>query len=131
MPLTVHEVARRQVIAHAGQGLWLMARVEGIDGSLVTQGSVAAADFTVTDQTTGEATVTADALVVSAIVFDTLQTDDRWKQDEVGYNVRFWLPGSSIPNPRPYAVELQLTPASDVEKQFLVPWDVHAQKVFR
>lgn len=131
MTLTVHEVQRRQVLAHAGYGTWLMARVEGIDGSLVDQASVDSANYSVVDTTTGLAGVSAQPLVVSGTIFDTLQTDDRWKVDATGYNVRFWLPGSAIPLARLYAVELAIVPASDPEKAFLVPWDVHARKVHR
>lgn len=81
----------------AGASFPLMARIVGVNGNNLTQAvtlSVAYRIFT-KDRSTPEVTGT---LTVSAVIFDTLQTDD-WdtNKDSSGYNFRWDVPGSLVP----------------------------------
>ena len=85
-----------------GQSFYLMAYVEGNDGTGITQ--VAMASITYTIYRAGTAQVVASgSLVIGSVVFDTpVQTDDdpRWRAREVdypGYNFAWQVPASLVP----------------------------------
>ena len=70
-----------------------MARVVGADGSAVTQSDISTAEYSIyllDDQDPDSLTAVDDhnavSLTVSSVVYDTLQTDDRWDEDGTGYN---------------------------------------------
>jgi hypothetical protein len=93
---------------------FLMARIEGTDGDLITQADVSSIAYTSVDMH-GDTTsaVSSGALVVAATVFDTLQTDSRWTVDSTGYNFGFLLPAACIPEgDRCYSIDVVLTMAS-------------------
>lgn len=64
-----------------------MARVVGQDGVNILQAGITSITYGVRDVTDGSEIVAAGtALTVANVVFDTLQTDDRWDEDTDGYN---------------------------------------------
>lgn len=73
----------------------MMARVVGKDDAIITQATIASAQYTISelDPSCADSETPVDghedvALVVADIIFDTLQTDSRWnpKIDTTGYN---------------------------------------------
>lgn len=71
-----------------------MARVEA-DGSLITQATVSSITWKSFDLCDRDTTVGSGTLTVTDVVFDSLQTDDRWTEDSTGYNFRHDVPGTN------------------------------------
>lgn len=99
-----------------------LARVVDAEKTAVTQASIASAAYTIyanpTNTSLGSAVTGHDdvSLDVSSVIFDTLQTDDLWETDGIGYNFKH-TPSASSNFPFPnrgseYILEYQLTPAS-------------------
>jgi hypothetical protein len=66
-----------------------MARIAGADGAAITQASLTSITYGVFNKADDSAIVAAGtALTIADVVFDTLQTDDRWTVDSTGYNFR-------------------------------------------
>ena len=72
-------------IAFAKTGAQVMARIAGQSGALITQASLTTIHRRVTNDQTGAEISASTALTISAVVFDTLQTDARWTKDATGY----------------------------------------------
>jgi hypothetical protein len=120
----------------AKSGVVLMGRILGADGSAVTQASLIAVSYKVTDLTTGDEGET-QSLTVSAVIFDTLQTGSGWNEDSTGFSFRAVIPASQFvftPNdsptivPHKYQVDVRFTPTSG--EQFVVPWVLMAHPVW-
>jgi len=101
----------------------LLGRVVGHDAQPVVQADIASASYSVylldDDDADGRTAVAghADAaLTVSELIFNSLQTDDLWTADAVGYNFRHVLDVSQhqafAVAGRRYLIEFQLTPAA-------------------
>jgi hypothetical protein len=100
----------------------LLARVVDYDGTYITQSDISSASYTITevnsdgtdgDPVTGHNNV---SVPVSNLIYDTLQTDNTWTIDDIGYNFRHVLdistnPAFPAPNKR-YRVTFTLTPYS-------------------
>jgi hypothetical protein len=129
-------------------GTTLMARLRGQNGVLVTQGTLLSITYTITNITTGAA-VGSGTLVVSTVIFDSLQQNDpRWKQDSAakpgldgvwGFNFLAQIPAASFPvspqstagiaAPNPtYQVDCVFTPIAG--EPFRVIFQVTADKVY-
>lgn len=113
----------------------LLARVVGSDGAPVEQGHIASAAYTVSlldegdpDAATPVTGHTDVAVAVASLIYDSLQNDDLWDVDEVGYNFKHVLDVSSNPAfataGRSYRVVFELTPTSG--QVILVRFRVHA-----
>ena len=100
-----------------------LARVTGADAANIVQADISSAVYSVyllddqaPDTRGAVANHAAAALAVASIIFDTLQTDDRWTKDSTGYNFRHVIDVSSnqafTVAGRRYLVEYTLTPAS-------------------
>lgn len=63
-----------------------LARVH-IDGETATQSDISSIAYVVLN-TDGTTYAAGGSLTVSAVMFDTLQTDGRWSEDSTGYNFR-------------------------------------------
>lgn len=106
---------------HNGQ-VSLMARVAGNNAVNIAQASVSAITYSVVDKRSGSTIVGATStLSKTVVVFDTLQTDGRWVDqngnaiDSTGYNFRYDLPPAQTPTRgRTYRVEILITPTTGV-----------------
>ena len=88
-----------------GRTATLLTRIEGWDGTPITTNEVAGIVYSIYELdpadpdsrtvVTGHDEVT---LTVADVVFDSLQTDARWTEDDTGYNFRWPLDGSQIAN---------------------------------
>ncbi len=113
----------------------LLARVVGAGGIPVTQADVASAKYTLylVDESdpdtvtpvTGHAEV---ALDVASLVYDSLQNDDLWNEDDTGYNFKHVLDVSThqafSTAGRHYRAVFTLTPTSG--QVILVRFRLHA-----
>ncbi len=94
-------------------GALILSRITGDAGTELTQSDVSSIAYSVydmEDRTTATATGT---LTVSAVVYDTLQTDSRWDTDATGYNFAWSAPASLFPTgDKIMRVEIAITPAS-------------------
>lgn len=113
----------------------LLARVVGADGSAVVQSDISSAQYTVyllddsdPDADTAATGHTSVAVNVSSLIFDSLQNDDFWDVDSVGYNFKHTLDVSAnqafATAGRNYRIVFQLTPTSG--QVILVRFRVHA-----
>lgn len=92
--------------------LVLLSRVRSIDGAYITQSSISSIALKVYDLSDASL-VGSSALTVSNVVFDTLQKDDRWTVDSLGYNFRATVPAAFFPTGgRDYRVEVIFTPTA-------------------
>jgi hypothetical protein len=88
-----------------------MARVQQ-GGTDITQAGITSISYKVFDTEDGSETATG-TLTVSNVVYDSLQTDDRWSLDSNGYNFLHEPPASAFPEGgHTYQVEYLVTPAS-------------------
>jgi len=111
----------------------LLARVEGNDGALVTQASIASATYTVylLDPTDPDVQTAVEdhedvAIAPADLIFDELQTDDLWGDtDGTGYNLKHQLDVSEAQAFAAagveYLVRIELTPA-DGGQVIVVPF---------
>lgn len=100
-------------LATEDSGHSVMDRVTGNAGVAITQSDITSIAYTVHDLKAGEETVSGGSLTVATVVFDTLQTDVRWTKDKLGYNFRYDIPASELPNgDRVYEFEIVFTPVS-------------------
>lgn len=120
-------MADLRVIARAviweDTGVDLMSRVTDAAAALLLQATTTSIEMRVFDQfsTTPTTAIATDlAVVVADTIFDTLQTsDDRWTFDTTGYNFKYRLAASALPESgRLYRVEFAITPTvGDVIKE--------------
>ena len=85
-------------------GAFLMARVRGSNGLLITQASVSTITYTVRDLTNATTVATNQSLTVASVVYNSLQqSDPRWDVDsafqrgrdgEFGYNFAATVPAA-------------------------------------
>lgn len=91
-------------------GWTALARVLGPDGELIQQADLSSI---VCDVENDAGTATLDAtLTISAVIFDALQTDDRWQEDGTGFNFAYEVPASAFPAQGNYRIEFTFTPVS-------------------
>jgi hypothetical protein len=113
----------------------LLARVVGADGTPVVQSDVASAQYTAylldendPDAATAVTGHTGVSVDVASLIYDSLQNDDLWDVDEVGYNFKHVLDVCAnqvfTTAGRSYRVVFELTPASG--QVILVRFRVHA-----
>ena len=100
--------------AYEDTGVVFMARIQDDDGDLLLQSTTTSITLEVTDLS-DESSVATVALVVSSVVFDTLQTSDdcAWSIDSVGCNFIYKSVATHLPSPdRSYRFDFLLTPTS-------------------
>lgn len=110
-------------------GAALMARVVGNDAANVTQASLSAITQYAYDTTNAPTTdVGVGTLTIANVIFDTLQTDDRWTVDSTGYNFRHDVPATVFATGGGvYRVEYKFEPASG--DNFYVVFQVTAKAI--
>lgn len=80
-----------------GSGVTLLARLRGQGGAYVTQASLSAIGWAVTDLTVGIQLGTG-TFTVGQVIYDSIQLNDpRWQVDVGGYNFLAVLPASLFP----------------------------------
>jgi hypothetical protein len=109
----------------------LMARVLAPDATVITSSKITGITYSVYDTAAASTSiVNASTLTVSAVVFDTLQTDARWDRDATGYNFRYDVNSSELPNgKKKYRFEFKFDPVSGAD--FHVAWEVTTVDLYR
>ena len=113
----------------------LLARVVGANGLLLTPAAISSVTYSVfllDDQDPDSQTAVTGhgdvPLAVNGVLYDTLQRDNVWTKDDVGYNFKHVLDVSDHPAfavaGRSYRVLFALTPSSG--QVILVRFRVHA-----
>jgi len=109
-------------------GVTCMSRIFGDDGTAVEQSDISSITLAVFKNTSTSATYTA-SLTVADVIFDTLQTDDRWSLDSTGYNFRHAVVASVFADgDATYRLEFKFTPASG--SQYFVIFEIDTVEVF-
>ena len=125
--------------AFEDSGVSLMARVYGHAATVITQATISSITYTVTEHDTqenaedganGTSIITSTSLTVSAVVFDTLQTDARWTKDSTGYNFRYDSVAADRTNGGVWhRYEVKFTPSSGAV--FHAIWIVESKQLAR
>ncbi len=111
----------------------LMARIRGDDAEEIVRADISAIAYTVyllddndPNTRTEIENHEAVAVTVNSVVYDTLQTDDRWTVDATGYNFRHTIPIATYAAfetaGKHFLVEYVLTPVSG--QKILVVYDL-------
>jgi hypothetical protein len=90
-----------------------MARIKGYGGVLVTQAAVSSIACKVFDLSgaTPDTAILEPVVTVGTSIYDALQTDDQWSEDDTGYNFAFTVPRTGFPTgDHTYLVEFIVTP---------------------
>jgi hypothetical protein len=99
-----------------GQDIEPIARVVGLDGEVVVQADISSIALEVYDEDSDTPTtsVLSAVPVVASTIFDTLQVDSRWGEDDIGYNFRYAILASALTavGGHTYRCEFLLTPSS-------------------
>lgn len=104
-------------------GIFIMARVVGNDAASITQASISSIAFQVYNMDAKHAVAPQSALTVNDVVFDSMQTGDRWTEDSTGYNFGYAVAASYLPAGKTtYRIECVFTPASG--ENFIVAFEV-------
>lgn len=98
----------------------LMQRVS--NGSDLTQADVSTIAWEVFSLA-DNSSVTSGILTVSSVIFDTLQTDDRWTEDGTGYNFRHEVAETVLTSPGRYRFEHLFTLAAG-NAFFIEPFEI-------
>lgn len=110
-------------IVHKNGTVTCMARVVGADGSAITQTDIDEAEYSIyllDDQDPDSLTAVDEheevSLIVSDVVYDTLQTDDIWTKDSTGFNFKYTVDigtnAAFTVAGRKYQIRFKLTPDS-------------------
>ena len=90
------------------ESFYPQARLQSFKGEIVTPQTIQAISYRVFDCGTE---VADGSLVVTECIFPTLQRDDSWTKDGIGYNFLGEIPGSAFPaGNKIYRVEIRVTP---------------------
>lgn len=119
---------------------YILARIRGTSGSLVTQGSLSAINLRVYDVASPPETsdqsdpevIAARDLTISSVVFDTLQTDSGWdtEQDASGFNLKIEVLPADLPRGGVvYRFEVKFTNSSS--KIWHAAFDVPSEGLYR
>ncbi len=99
--------------AFEDSGHSIMARITGNSATNIAQADITSIAYTIHDMTDNVTTEASGTMTVATVVFDALQTDARWTEDSTGYNFRYDIPASELPNgDRTYRFEIIFNPAS-------------------
>lgn len=97
------------VIVNQGSTFAVMYRVM-VDGDEMVQADVDTIEYAVYNDDTRETVLALTSLTVANVVFNTLQTDERWTVDTDGYNFRHDVSHSLLTDPDvTYRIEYKIT----------------------
>ena len=106
----------------------LLARIKGASGGYLTQDALTSITYAVHDTADG-AEIGTGTLTIADVVYDTLQLDDLWDEDQTGYNFRWDVNPTLIPEgDKHYRFEITFTPSSGFA--FKVVYDVETEGVY-
>lgn len=106
----------------------LIARLIGLDGSLVTQAALASIAYKVFDLDDGNRLVTSGAPLIASTVYDTAQSDASWPYSD-GYNFRWIAPAACFPTGgHLFVVEIVFTTATG--EKFAVVFACYARPLY-
>ena len=109
----------------------LAARVENPDGNLITQSSLSEINRQIWKRGAGGAADTQQGTeaseVVSTVVYDTLQTPDRWTLDDEGYNFAPVLAKTDIGDEGVYYVDYEFVTTAN--ERYWVRFEVTSAKI--
>ena len=111
--------------AFEDSGISLMARVVGAGSTAIAQAEFTSITYCVYDTAAPSTAIISagTSVTISDVVFDTLQTDGRWTRDATGYNFRYDVGSSELPDGnKTYRVEVKFTPSSG--SPFHIGWEV-------
>ena len=101
------------------------------DGQNITQADVADVQFAVLNDATKEVIQGLSSLTVADVVFDTIQKDDRWSTDAVGYNLRHDIAHTLVTDPAvTYRFEYRVTLAGSGNQFWLSPFVLNVREMF-
>lgn len=100
-----------QICSWIGGSPVLMARVMGKLNVAITQATISAVNRKIYNQSDGEL-VSDDALVVSDVIYNTLQTGGPWTYDDVGFNFLDQPPVADLSEADTFIVIYTLTPTT-------------------
>jgi hypothetical protein len=146
IPLPIPLALTQAVPAHTG--VRLMARIRNYAGVLMTQASISSINAVVTDLTkekalAGSGFVSNTSLVVSSVVFDTLQSDLTWQKDTAmnpappppvsdgafGFNFAWLAPATNFATAGDrYQVDVKFVPVTG--EPFIVPFQFQTLIVY-
>ena len=107
----------------------VMYRIQA-DGADITQAAVSSIQYAVINDGTKEVITSLASLTVSSVVFDTLQTDDRWTEDNTGYNFRHDVDQSVLTDPDiSYRFEYKVT-LSGGNEFWLKPFVINVDEIY-
>ena len=101
------------------------------DGQNIAQADVASVEFAVLNDATKEVIQGLTSLVVADVVFDSIQKDDRWSTDSVGYNLRHDIAHTLVLDPSiVYRFEYRVTLAGSGNQFWLSPFVLNVREMF-
>jgi hypothetical protein len=116
---------KAQIIANSTATL--VARVQDTLGNNLLQSTTTSIVVNVFDLIAETQTYTGSQTIAS-VVFNTLQVDGRWSQDNTGYNVAIPLAGSCFPaGGTTYRAEVNITPTNG--DAFIIIYDLQCIEV--
>lgn len=95
----------------------ILSRVTLVNGSYITQSTCTSISVSIYNLGT-QALVTTLTPTVSNTIFNTLQKDNRWAYDELGYNFALPLNGSNFTGQNSYKIEVLITPTDGFPIRF-------------
>lgn len=125
------EIFKGQVV-FTGSGFSLLGRGKMADGSYFTQAKFSTITIAAYEKNSDGTLVVAEtSLTIASVIFDTLQTDDRWTKDSTGYNFRYDAAASFLPSggDKTYIIRLTCTPASGQGAVFKAGFEVPVKKL--
>lgn len=111
-------------VVWAKSGPTMMARAVGNNISNLTQSTVSSITYRVSNEV-GDVTVDSGSLTASAVIFNTLQTDDRWTFDSTGYNFRYAMNKNQLPEAGVFIATFMIVPTTG--EQFPIVFRLDAQ----
>lgn len=108
-----------------------MARVIGPDATTVTSTMISGVTYSVYDTAEpSTALVSESTLTLGNVLYDTLQTDARWSRDSAGYNFRYDVQSTELPQgKKKYRFEFRFAPVSG--QPFHTVWEVTTVDLYR
>jgi hypothetical protein len=108
-------------------GPTLLARLKDNFGIYVIQDAITSITYSIRDILIPGTLVSGGSLTVVTVVFDTLELAPIWTVDAVGYNFKWPLAKTLIPNSEKYRVEIKFIPITG--EQFFLVYELDCKEV--